>query len=131
MLAAAGFLVAASEYLVDHHSEAIYKDSIARRRFNEGTFHGYDFDSTMLRIASMNMMLHGVENPAIEARDALSNSAGDIADAFTLILANPPFKGSLDEETVAKDLLRTVKTCLLYTSPSPRDGLLSRMPSSA
>jgi type I restriction enzyme M protein len=58
----------------------------------------------------MNMMLHGIENPAIERRDALANSAADIADAFTLVLANPPFKGSLDEETVAKDLLRTVKT---------------------
>jgi type I restriction enzyme M protein len=64
----------------------------------------------MLRIASMNMMLHGVENPAIERRDALAGSAADISDAYTLILANPPFKGSLDEETVAKDLLRTVKT---------------------
>jgi type I restriction enzyme M protein len=64
----------------------------------------------MLRIASMNMMLHGVENPAIEARDSLSNVSEGIADAYTLVLANPPFKGSLDEKTVAKDLLRTVKT---------------------
>jgi type I restriction enzyme M protein len=55
-------------------------------------------------------MLHGCENPSIEARDSLSNVSADIADAYTLVLANPPFKGSLDEETVAKDLLRTVKT---------------------
>ena len=61
----AGFLVAASEYLVEHHGDRIYRDAQARRRFNEGTFHGYDFDNTMLRIGSMNMLLHGVENPDI------------------------------------------------------------------
>ena len=59
----AGFLIAAAEYLVKHDSGTIYKDAAARRRFNEGTFHGYDFDSTMLRIGSMNMLLHGAENP--------------------------------------------------------------------
>jgi len=61
----AGFLIAASEYLVRHHSNEIYRDEISRRRFNEGTFHGYDFDSIMLRIGSMNMLLHGIENPDI------------------------------------------------------------------
>lgn len=105
----AGFLVAAGEYLREHHGDLFHNEEL-KRHFNGKLFNGFDFDSTMLRIASMNMMLHGVENPAIEARDALSGGAGDIADAFTLILANPPFKGSLDEETVAKDLLRTVKT---------------------
>jgi len=63
----AGFLVAASEYLVEHHSDAIYKNTAARRRFNESTFHGYDFDNTMLRIGSMNMLLHGVDNPDMGA----------------------------------------------------------------
>jgi type I restriction enzyme M protein len=101
--------VAAGEFLRENHADLFHNDSL-KRHFNGKLFNGFDFDSTMLRIASMNMMLHGVENPAIEARDALSNSASDITDAFTLILANPPFKGSLDEETVAKDLLRTVKT---------------------
>jgi type I restriction enzyme M protein len=105
----AGFLVAAGEYLREHHADLFHNEKL-KKHFNEKLFNGFDFDSTMLRIASMNMMLHGVENPAIEARDALSGSAGDISDAFTLVLANPPFKGSLDEETVAKDLLRTVKT---------------------
>src|SRR5699024_576320 len=65
----AGFLVAASEYLTDHHSEAIYASAESARRFNHDTFHGFDFDSTMLRIGSMNMLLHGVDNPAIEYRD--------------------------------------------------------------
>ena len=55
----AGFLIAASEYLVEHHGDRIYRNAQARRRFNEGTFHGYDFDNTMLRIGSMNMRLHG------------------------------------------------------------------------
>ncbi|ABQ26285.1 type I restriction-modification system subunit M [Geotalea uraniireducens] len=104
----AGFLVAAGEYLREHHGDLFHNEKL-KKHFNEKLFNGFDFDSTMLRIASMNMMLHGVENPAIEARDSLS-SAADIADAYTLILANPPFKGSLDEDTVAKDLLRTVKT---------------------
>jgi len=105
----AGFLVAAGEYLRDHHNDLFHNEAL-KKHFNEMLFSGFDFDSTMLRIASMNMMLHGVENPGIERRDALASSAADIEDAFTLILANPPFKGSLDEETVAKDLLRTVKT---------------------
>jgi type I restriction enzyme M protein len=105
----AGFLVAAGEYLREQHPDLFHNEAL-KQHFNEKLFNGFDFDSTMLRIASMNMMLHGIENPAIERRDALANSAADIADAFTLILANPPFKGSLDEETVAKDLLRTVKT---------------------
>ncbi|MCA9759010.1 MAG: SAM-dependent DNA methyltransferase [Candidatus Eisenbacteria bacterium] len=108
----AGFLIAASEYLVDYHSDLIYKDDTARRRFNEGTFHGYDFDSTMLRIGSMNMLLHGVENPDIRYKDSLAQTDADKDDAerFTLILANPPFAGSLDYESTAKDLLQIVKT---------------------
>jgi type I restriction enzyme M protein len=106
----AGFLVAASEYIQDHHSDSIYRDEAARRRFNEGTFHGYDFDATMLRIGSMNMLLHDVENPDIRYRDSLADSEHSDAERFTLILANPPFAGSLDYESTAKDLLQIVKT---------------------
>jgi type I restriction enzyme M protein len=105
----AGFLIAASDYLVDHHSEVIYKDAAARRRFNEGTFHGYDFDNTMLRIGSMNMLLHGVENPDIRYRDSLAEGNHD-AEKYSLVLANPPFAGSLDYESTAKDLQQVVKT---------------------
>ncbi|MDX9841947.1 MAG: class I SAM-dependent DNA methyltransferase, partial [Desulfobulbus sp.] len=105
----AGFLIAASEYLIRHHSEAIYRDEAARRRYNEGTFHGYDFDSTMLRIGSMNMLLHGVENPDIRYRDSLAQ-ADDEAEKYSLILANPPFAGSLDYESTARDLQQIVKT---------------------
>jgi type I restriction enzyme M protein len=73
-------------------------------------FHGFDFDSTMLRIASMNMLLHGVEQPDIRYRDSLAQSAADDAGKYTVVLANPPFAGSLDYDTTAKDLLAVVKT---------------------
>jgi len=106
----AGFLIAASEHLVEHHSDAIYKNAKARRRFNEDTFHGYDFDSTMLRIGSMNMLLHGVENPDIRYKDSLAQADADDAERYSLILANPPFAGSLDYESTAKDLQQIVKT---------------------
>ncbi|MCU0794612.1 MAG: type I restriction-modification system subunit M [Akkermansiaceae bacterium] len=106
----AGFLVASSEYLHAHHSDTIYKDAASRRRFNEATFHGYDFDSTMLRIGSMNMLLHGVENPDIRYKDSLSENEEDDTERYSLILANPPFAGSLDYESTAKDLQRIVKT---------------------
>ncbi len=106
----AGFLVAASEYIQQHHGDAIYKDEDARRRFNEATFHGYDFDTTMLRIGSMNMLLHGVENPDINYKDSLAQADDVDEEKYSLILANPPFAGSLDYESTAKDLLQTVKT---------------------
>ena len=106
----AGFLIAASEYLRQHHGDAIYKTEASRRKFNSGTFHGYDFDSTMLRIGSMNMLLHGVENPDIRYRDSLAQSDQDDAERFSLVLANPPFAGSLDYESTAKDLQQIVKT---------------------
>ena len=109
----AGFLVAASEYLVEHHSDSIYKDAQTRRRFDEGTFHGYDFDTTMLRIGSMNMLLRGVENPDIHYKDSLAQTdlaAGYDSERYSLVLANPPFAGSLDYESTAKDLQQVVKT---------------------
>ena len=106
----AGFLVAASEHLVEHHSDTIYKDAAACRHFNEGTFHGYDFDNTMLRIGSMNMLLHGVENPDICYKDSLAQTDDDDAEKYSLVLANPPFAGSLDYESTAKDLQQIVKT---------------------
>ena len=106
----AGFLVAASEHLVEHHRDTIYKDASARRHFHEGTFHGYDFDNTMLRIGSMNMLLHGMENPDIRYRDSLAQTDDDDAETYSLVLANPPFAGSLDYESAAKDLQQVVKT---------------------
>jgi type I restriction enzyme M protein len=104
-----GFLVAASEYLVSHHPKAQH-DAKLLEHFHHHQFHGYDFDNTMLRIGSMNMMLHGVDNPRITYRDSLAQDHADDAGAYSLILANPPFAGSLDYENTAKDLLQTVKT---------------------
>ena len=104
-----GFLVAAGEYLRDHHS-GLFHDTKANQHFNHAMFHGYDFDNTMLRIGSMNMLLHGVENPAITYRDSLAQDHGSEEGRYSLVLANPPFAGSLDYENVAKDLLQTVKT---------------------
>ncbi|MBD0210699.1 SAM-dependent DNA methyltransferase, partial [Acinetobacter baumannii] len=105
-----GFLVAASEYLNDHYSTEIFANPEAAKRFSEQTFFGYDFDSTMLRIGSMNMMLHGVENPRIENRDSLSEAHSHIESKYSLILANPPFAGSLDNESCAKNIQAVVKT---------------------
>lgn len=105
----AGFLVAAGEYLRDHHP-GIFRDEAQRRQFHETMFNGFDFDSTMLRIGSMNMALHGVEGANLRYRDSLAEDADGDADAYSLILANPPFAGSLDYETTAKDLLKIVKT---------------------
>jgi type I restriction enzyme M protein len=73
-------------------------------------FYGYDFDNTMLRIGSMNMALHGVDNPDIRYRDSLAQDHAGDEDKYSLILANPPFAGSLDYENTAKDLLAIVKT---------------------
>lgn len=104
----AGFLVSASEYVRTKRDP--FTKPKDREHFHTGMFHGYDFDSTMLRIGSMNMMLHGVNDPDIRYRDSLSESAYDDEEKFSLILANPPFKGSLDFEGVSQDLYRTVKT---------------------
>ncbi len=105
----AGFLVASEEYVTHHHPEVL-SDPVLRDHFETRMFNGFDFDPSMLRIASMNMMLHGIENPRIEKRDSLSRNEEPITDAYSLILANPPFKGSLDYDEVAKDLLQQVKT---------------------
>jgi type I restriction enzyme M protein len=104
-----GFLVAAGEYLRDRRPEVLH-DAKAREHFNHGMFHGYDFDNTMLRIGSMNMLLHGVESPDIRYKDSLSEEHRGDDEAYTLILANPPFAGSLDYENTAKDLQQIVKT---------------------
>jgi type I restriction enzyme M protein len=105
----AGFLVAAGEYLRRHHPTML-ADATQARHFHESMFHGYDFDNTMLRIGSMNMQLHGIENPAIAYRDSLAQDHANDIEAYSLVLANPPFAGSLDYESTAKDLLQVVKT---------------------
>jgi type I restriction enzyme M protein len=104
-----GFLVAAGEYIRDKNP-GLFADVLTREHFHHGMFHGYDFDNTMLRIGSMNMLLHGVENPDIRYKDSLAQDHAGDTEKFSLILANPPFAGSLDYENTAKDLLSIVKT---------------------
>lgn len=104
----AGFLVAAGEYLRKHRSDLFLVQSL-KEHFNNHMFYGFDMHRTMLRIGAMNMMLHGIENPNIEYRDSLSEQNKD-KDKYTLVLANPPFKGSLDYEAVSSDLLKITKT---------------------
>lgn len=125
----AGFLVETMQYLLKEHTsplgrlkgehgEVIYTGDMLepyRAHIQSGMFHGFDFDATMLRIASMNLMLHGVDNPGIHYQDTLSNSfpekfAKQATGGFDVILANPPFKGSLDEGDVHPSLTQTVKT---------------------
>jgi type I restriction enzyme M protein len=104
-----GFLVAVGEYLREHHREALTNPKLSKH-FHHGLFHGFDFDPTMLRIGSMNMLLHGVENPDIVYRDSLAQDHAGEEEKYTLVLANPPFAGSLDYESCAKDLQQVVKT---------------------
>lgn len=130
----AGFLVEAYDYLLREHTSETGKhvelvdgeehvtysgDLLAqhghRAHVDTDMFHAYDFDATMLRIASMNLVMHGVAEPDVHYQDTLSQSFEErhpkgSKGAFDLILANPPFKGSLDEQDVAPDLLRVVKT---------------------
>src|SRR5213593_3175639 len=105
----AGFLVAAGEFLRKRHANILH-DAKLKDHFHRRMFHGFDFDNTMLRIGSMNMLLHGVENADIRYRDSLAQDHAGEEEKYTLVLANPPFAGSLDYGTVAKDLLAIVKT---------------------
>ena len=104
-----GFLVASGDYLRERYKKEVLLDKQNRNHFMNDMFHGYDMDRTMLRIGAMNMMTHGVENPSIEYRDSLSNLNPD-KELYSLILANPPFKGNLDADTISTDLQKMCKT---------------------
>ena len=104
-----GFLVSAGEYLKEYYKEEIFFNKLKKDHYMNHMFHGYDMDRTMLRIGAMNMMTHGIDNPFIEYRDSLSDQNPD-REKYSLILANPPFKGSLDADIVSSDLLKICKT---------------------
>jgi type I restriction enzyme M protein len=106
----AGFLVESARHVGREYSAAVVGNERRRQHYRHGLFHGFDFDRTMLRIGSMNMLQHGVADPDIRYRDSLSAGGGDDEGRYSLILANPPFAGSLDYETTAKDLQAVVKT---------------------
>lgn len=104
-----GFLVAAGEYLKDNYHDEIFYSKEAKAHYDSTMFTGYDMDRTMLRIGAMNMMTHGITNPNILYKDSLSDQNTD-ANRYTKILANPPFKGSLDYDIVSTDLIKVTKT---------------------
>ena len=104
-----GFLVGASDYLREAYRNDILMNKENRDHYMNHMFHGFDMDRTMLRIGAMNMMTHGVESPFIEYRDSLSDQNLD-TDKYSMILANPPFKGTLDADSVSANLLKVAKT---------------------
>lgn len=104
-----GFLVSAGEYLKEKYHDEIFYKKDKKAHYNNDMFYGYDMDRTMLRVGAMNMMTHGVDNPNIDYRDSLSDQNTDTGK-YSVILANPPFKGSLDADTVSSDLLKVCKT---------------------
>ena len=111
----AGFLVAAGEYLKENHSD-LFLINNEKEHYNNTMFYGFDMDRTMLRIGAMNLMQHGIENPNIEYKDSLSQDNED-KSKYTLVLANPPFQGSIDDTRTSKELLtitNTKKTELLF-----------------
>lgn len=104
-----GFLVSSGEYLKEKYHDEIFYNKDKKAHYNNDMFYGYDMDRTMLRVGAMNMMTHGVDNPNIDYRDSLSDQNTDTGK-YSVILANPPFKGSLDADTVSADLLKVCKT---------------------
>lgn len=104
----AGFLVEAGEYLRNNKNDLFYSENL-KEHFNNTMFYGFDMDRTMLRIGAMNLMQHGIENPNIAYKDSLSEDNED-SSKYTLVLANPPFKGSIDSERTSIDLLNITKT---------------------
>lgn len=107
-MGSAGFLIESQAYLRENH-EKMFLNAKLREHFNNNMFYGNDMDRTMLRIGAMNMLLHGVDNPNISYRDSLSEQNTDV-EKYSLVLANPPFKGSLDYDSVSADLLKVAKT---------------------
>jgi type I restriction enzyme M protein len=104
-----GFLIGCAKYIQEEHNEW-FMDKKFRKHFNDSMFNGIEFDPTMLRIGAMNLQLHGIDQPSLRGTDALNEGNGDLRNEYTLILANPPFKGTLDSDSVEKSLTQTCKT---------------------
>lgn len=114
-MGSAGFIVEAAKYVQEHYRTELMKKS-NMEHYKTRMFHGFDTDTTMLRIGAMNLMLHGVDAPDVKWQDSLSPENED-SDCYDLILANPPFAGSIDGGNIAKSLLTvtsTKKTELLF-----------------
>jgi type I restriction enzyme M protein len=112
----AGFLTVSGEYIREHYEKEMYQEDV-KNHFQNKMFMGMEFDPTMIRIGAMNLILHGIENPQLQDLDALSEANTSFTEKATLVLANPPFKGSLDREAVDGKILSVVdskKTELLF-----------------
>jgi type I restriction enzyme M protein len=112
----AGFLVAVKHYIDTHYDDTDLSAPHNLEHINSKMFNGMEFDATMLRISAMNLFLHGVEEPNIIDVDAVS-SDNTITNAYTIVLANPPFKGTIDKSTIStslKNITNTSKTELLF-----------------
>lgn len=110
----AGFLVSAAEYIRRHYEDTMTSEQW--EHFAGGAFNGFDTDRTMLRISAMNLMLHSISNPDIDYKDSVSKQ-NEISDRYTMCLANPPFKGTVDAESIndnLKAVTNTKKTELLF-----------------
>lgn len=128
-----GFLLGAYQHILTQHTSkklrSIDENGLERglvgdkltddrqwKALKEKTFYGYDFDTTMVRIGLMNLITHGIDHPNLEYQDTLSKRF-DIKDRFDVVLANPPFKGSIDKGDINEDLgLKTTKTELLFVN---------------
>jgi len=111
-----GFLTVSGEYIREHFEKELYQTEV-QKHFQNEMFLGMEFDPTMIRIGAMNMILHGIENPQLQDVDALSEANTSFTAKASLVLANPPFKGSLDREAVDGKILAVVdskKTELLF-----------------
>ena len=116
-MGSAGFIVESAKYVQEVYKQELLKKENTQH-FKKGMFHGFDTDSTMLRIGAMNLMLHGADDPDISYQDSLSADNTD-TDKYTLCLANPPFAGSVDKEIISKSLSAiapTTKTELLFVA---------------
>ena len=110
----AGFLVSAAAYIRDHYEDIMTDDQWDD--FQSSMFTGFDTDRTMLRISAMNLMLHSISNPEIDYMDSVSKQ-NSISSKYTVCLANPPFKGTVDAESIndnLKAVTNTKKTELLF-----------------
>ena len=103
----AGFLVSSSSFIREKYEDTMTEEQW--NRFSGEAYTGFDTDPTMLRISAMNLMLHSITHPHIEYKDSVSK-ANDIIGKFDVCLANPPFKGSIDAESIHGNLTNVVKT---------------------
>ena len=112
----AGFLISSAEYIRNNYGSKMTDEQW--KKYATETFTGFDTDETMCRLSCMNLMLHSVTNPQLNKQDSVSKDY-QVKDTYDLILANPPFKGTLNKENISESLSaisNTTKTELLFVA---------------